>query len=510
MGRTGESLKLLNGQALSLDPDMLVIADDSGPLALAGIMGGESSAVSAATVDLFLEGAFFDPGVIAGKGRRLGFGSDSCHRFERGVDFGGTRAALDRATHLILGICGGRAGPVNEVKGALPAREPILLRVERARRVLGLPLDEDEVQMLLRRLHFSFVMEQGVFHVTPHSYRFDLAIEGDLIEELARIYGYDRIPASSPPGAAVMIPEPERNRPVDRLREMLVARDYQEVINYAFGEEQWERDFAGNPNPVRLQNPIASQMSVMRSSLIGGLVGRLQHNLNHRQPRVRIFEAGACFARKGEGEGYVQAERLAGLCYGDAVSEQWGSRPPRGVDFYDVKADVEALFWPRVARFEPAAHPALHPGRSACILLNGAVAGIIGELHPNLQQKYELSRGAALFELDVGALTRVNLPEFSVSSRFPPVRRDIALVVDEGIAAQALLDALMAGCPPAVAELAVFDLYRGKGVGQGKKSLAFRVLLQDTQKTLTDAEVDTAISQLVDILESKFGAILRS
>jgi phenylalanyl-tRNA synthetase beta chain len=506
--RTGEKLALLNGQIVELDSDMLVIADESDALALAGVMGGASSAVTNATTALFLESAFFDPATIAGRGRRLGIGSDSSHRFERGVDFAGTRSAIERATQLILGICGGKAGPVTEVSSRLPAREPIRLRMERAVRVLGLDLDETQIQTLLRRLHFSFAMAQGVFHVTPHSYRFDLAIEEDLIEELARIHGYDRIPATFPHGIAAMIPQPERERPVGRLRQILVARDYQEVIDYAFVDEQSELDFCGNGDPVRLRNPIASQMSVMRSSLIGGLVGRLQFALSHKQPRVRMFEIGACFARAGEA--YAQTERVAGLCFGDALPEQWGSRPPRAVDFYDLKGDVEALFWPDTAlRFEPAMHPAFHPGRSARVVAGGQPAGWVGEIHPRWQQKYELTRPAVLFELDLDTLVRRSLPAFSEVSRFPPVRRDIAIEVDETVPAQDLLEAVNAAKPPSVAEITLFDLYRGKGVEYGKKSLAFRVLLQDTQKTLTDAEVEAAVALLVQILESGFGAKLR-
>jgi phenylalanyl-tRNA synthetase beta chain len=351
-------------------------------------------------------------------------------------------------------------------------------------------------------------MEQGVFHVSPHSYRFDLAIEEDLIEELARIHGYDRIPARPPEGAALMSPEPEAVRALDSLRQLMVARDYQEVINYAFVDEQWESDFAANTVPVRLQNPIASQMGVMRSSLIGGLVGRLQHNLSHRQARVRLFETGACFTRSDSG--YMQSERLAGLCYGDALPEQWGSRPARGVDFYDAKSDVEALVWPVQARFEVANHPALHPGKTAKITLNGEILGYIGEIHPRWQQKYEIAQPVIVFELELAPLTKAHIPGFSSVSRFPPVRRDLAVVVADEVPVQAILDAIWGAKPAAVVDLAVFDLYRGKGVEQGKKSLAFRVLFQDTQKTLTDPEVDSAVAELVRILRDQFGAGLRS
>jgi len=504
--RSGEKLLLLNGQTVDLQPDMLVIADASGPVALAGIMGGQGSAVSDASVDLFLESAFFDPSVIAGRGRRLGFGSDSAHRFERGVDFGGTRSALERATQLILGICGGVPGPVTEVRGTLPARAPILLRLERARRLLGLELDDSEVQMFLRRLHFSFWVEQGVFHVAPHSYRFDLAIEEDLIEELARLRGYDRIPAVRPRGPAVMPRAAEGHRPAAQLRRILVARDYQEVINYAFVDAQWEADFGGNGEPIKLKNPIASQMSVMRSNLIGGLVGRLQHNLAHKQPRVRMFEIGCCFSRAGGG--FVQGERLAALAQGDAQPEQWGTAS-RPVDFYDLRGDLEALFWPVVPRFDPAAHPALHPGKSARVLVGGQAVGWLGELHPRWLRSYELAGPVLAFEVELDALVGRPVPAFCEISRFPPVRRDIALVVDEGVPAQALWDAARAEKPPVVSDITLFDVYRGKGLGDGKKSLAFRVLLQDTQKTLTDPEVDAAVVQLVQALQARFGARLR-
>lgn len=504
--RPGEKLLLLNGQTAELKPDVLVIADASGPVALGGIMGGAESAVSDATADLFLESAFFDPAVIAGRGRSLGFTSDSAHRFERGVDFGGTRNALERATQLLLGICGGAAGPVTEVRGSLPARAPIPLRLERARRVLGIGLDEGEVQMLLRRLHFSFAVERGVFHVTPHTYRFDLAIEEDLIEELARLYGYDRIPASRPRGEAGMIRSPEARRTPAQVRRTILARDYQEVINYAFVDEQWETDFSGNAEPIRLRNPIASQMSVMRSSLIGGLVGRLQHNQAHRQPRVRMFEIGCCFARTPDG--FVQTERIAALAQGDALPEQWGSSP-RPADFYDVRGDLEALLAPVAPRFDPAPHPAFHPGKSARILVDGEAVGWLGELHPRWQQKYQVEGPVMAFEMELAFILGRPLPRFAEVSRFPPVRRDIALVVDEGVPVRAILDAAWTEKPAVLLEISLFDVYRGKGLGEGKKSLAFRVLLQDTQKTLTDSDVEAAVTQVVQALQARFGATLR-
>ncbi|TSA52834.1 MAG: phenylalanine--tRNA ligase subunit beta [Nitrosomonadaceae bacterium] len=505
--KSGEKLQLLNGENLVLQPDMLLIADEAKPLALAGIMGGSDSGVQQSTTDLFLESAFFSPEAIAGKSFRLGFSSDSAHRFERGVDFAATRNAMERATRLIVDICGGKAGPIVEVKGKLPQRNPIRLRVERARRVLGIDLDTSKATELLQRLQFNFTVDGGVFQVTPPSYRFDLAIEEDLIEELARIYGYDHIPASLPHAALSMLPESELLHAPLQLRRILAARDYQEVINYPFVDAAWEADFTHNKMPIVLKNPIASQMGVMRSSLIGGLMANLQFNLNRKQTRVRLFEIGRCFVK--EGEAYVQPERLAGLCYGDAVTEQWGA-PARTADFYDAKADIEALFWPEVAIFQAATHPALHPGKSAQICLGGKIVGWLGELHPRWQQKADLPRSAVLFELDLDLLTARTLSAAGEISKYPPVRRDIAVVVADSVSVQALLEGMQAEKPSIVAEISLFDVYRGKGMENGKKSLAFRVLLQDTEKTLTDAEADLAITKLLGILQSQFDARLRN
>jgi phenylalanyl-tRNA synthetase beta chain len=505
--RSGERLQLLNSENLILQPDMLLIADEAKPLALAGIMGGSESGVQQDTTDLFLESAFFSPEAIAGKSFRLGFSSDSAHRFERGVDFAATRNAMERATRLIVDICGGKAGPITEVKGKLPQRNPIRLRVERARRVLGIDLGTSKAAELLQRLQLNFTVDGGVFQVTPPTYRFDLAIEEDLIEELARIYGYDHIPTSLPYAALSMLPESELLHTPLQLRRILAARDYQEVINYPFVDAAWEVDFTHNKTPILLKNPIASQMGVMRSSLIGGLMANLQFNLNRKQTRVRLFEVGRCFVK--EGKAYMQPERLAGLCYGDAVAEQWGV-PARTVDFYDAKADIEALFWPEVANFQAASHPAFHPGKSAQICQGGKIVGWLGELHPRWQQKADLPKPAVLFELDLDPLTARMLSAAGEISKYPPVRRDIAVVMADSVSVQALLEGMRAEKPSIVSEISLFDVYRGKGMENGKKSLAFRVLLQDTEKTLTDAEADLAITKLLDILQNQFDARLRN
>ena len=499
--RADEKIKLLNEQIITLEPDMLVIADDNAAVALAGVMGGADSAVDEATADIFLESAFFAPSVIIGKSRRLGFGSDSSYRFERGVDFAATQVALDRATQLILGICGGQAGAVTEVLGQLPARPPVKLRLVRIQRVLGVTLDSDEIAAILTRLNMSFQCAGDVFSVIPPSYRFDIVIEEDLIEEVARVYGYENIQPQATIASMAMLLYTEMQRPISAVRQMMVQRDYNEVINYAFVEAEVERDLCGNAQPVKLQNPIASQMSVMRSSLLGGLLTTLRTNLARKQPRVRIFEIGACFS------GSEQQERLAGMCYGSAAAEQWGM-VARNVDFYDMKGDVEALFAPATLSFMAAAHPASHPGRSAQILSHGKTVGWIGELHPQWMQQYDIPQAAVWFEIDLVALMQTTVPHATEISRFPPVRRDLAVVVDENVAVQSLLGAMQAEKVPDVVEIALFDLYRGKGVEQSKKSLAFRVLLQDTQKTLTDVEIDQSMMRLVAILQ-KQGAQLR-
>jgi phenylalanyl-tRNA synthetase beta chain len=503
--RKGEALTLLNEQNVELDDDVLVIADDARVLALAGIMGGQGSGVETTTRDVFLESAFFHPDAIAGKARRFGLATDSSFRFERGVDFAATRLALERATQLLLEICGGKAGAISEVHGLLPKREAIMLRRSRIARVLGITLDGKQIAALLQRLELRFDAKGDDFHVIPPSYRFDLSIEADLIEELARLHGYENIPAQAPQAALTMLPYSEMQRPLAHIQNTLVARDYHEIVSYAFVDAQTERELCGNEHPVALQNPIASNLAVMRSSLIGGLVGALCFNLNRKQARMRLFEVGACFSKTGNE--YTQHQRLSGLAYGEAQPEQWGVAA-KPVDFYDIKADVETLFVPRKLHFVAAVHPALHPGRSAQIYCGERTVGWIGELHPHWQQKYDIAQACVWFEVELGALTQARVPRISEIAKFLPVRRDLAVVVDEGITVQTLLDAMQNASAPYVAKIELFDVYRGKGVEQGKKSLAFRVLLQDTHKTLTDSEIESSIEWLVAVL-AKHGAQLR-
>lgn len=503
--RDGESLKLLNEQTIALQDDMLVIADERQAVALAGVMGGAESAVDETTTDVFLESAFFSPAAIAGKTRRIGVASDSAYRFERGVDFAMTEVALDRATRLILEICGGRAGAVSAVLNELPQRSPIRLRSARVQRVLGVALESGEIGQALTGLGMAARQDGDEFLVMPPSYRFDIGIEEDLIEEVARVHGYDNIRPAPIQARMTLLPLVEAERPLAGLRRMMVSRDYQEVINYAFVDSSWERDLCGNATPVALKNPIASQMDVMRSSLLGGLLANLRTNLARKQPRVRLFEIGGCFS--AEAGHYLQDDRLAALAYGGVVAEQWGVSA-RVVDFFDVKGDIEALFAPRRVVLQAAHHPASHPGRSARILVDGRPVGWVGELHPQWQQQNDLPQPALWFEIELAALKQGGIPRPGGISRFPPVRRDIAVVVDEAVTAQSLLDAMRSCNAPHVVDVGLFDLYRGAGVGEGRKSLAFRVLLQDTQGTLTDSEIEPGMSALTEVLQ-KNGAQIR-
>ncbi|MDD2667659.1 phenylalanine--tRNA ligase subunit beta [Zoogloea sp.] len=510
----GEQVLLLNGQTITPAADTLLIADETRALALAGVMGGEDSGITLDTTDLFLESAFFAPDAIAGRARAYGFSSDASYRFERGVDFALAGQAMERATRLILDICGGSAGPVQEALAAdkLPARAPIRLRAARVRRVLGIALTADCVAEMFERLNLTVARDGEDFVVTPPSYRFDLEIEEDLIEEIARLHGYDNIPSVPPRGPISMLPRPEAKRDTMFIRRLVAGREYQEVINFAFVDEAWEKDFCGNADPVRLANPIASQMSVMRSSLIGGLVANVVTNRKRQTNRVRVFEIGRCFARDAAGkpvDGFHQPVRLAALAAGFARPEQW-AETSRNVDFFDVKADLEALLFPRVAEFERAAHPALHPGRSARVLLDGRAIGFIGELHPVWVQRHELGTAPVLFEIELDVLLDTVTPAYQELSRFPAVTRDLALVVDQDAAAAILLKGLQAVAPAIVQRIELFDQYQGKGVEPNRKSLAFRVVMQETQRTLEDVEVDAAMAALTRHAEENLGAKLRA
>lgn len=512
MAQPGEKILLLNEQTIAIDSDILMIADDIKPLAMAGIMGGEESGITLETTELFLESAFFSPKAIAGRARRYGFGSDASHRFERGVDFGGAKQAIERATQLIIEICGGDAGPVVEACAQMPARKPVRLRTGRAASVLGMAITPEQVSVLFTGLGLPFIREGQDFVVTPPTWRFDIEIEEDLIEEIARLHGYDNIPAPSPRGPLAMLLQPEAQRPQVRVRQMLVDRGYQEVVNFAFVEEAWEADFAANGQLIRLANPIASQMAVMRSTLFGGLISNLVTNLKRKQSRVKLFETGRTFHRDTSQqavEGFHQPWKLAALAFGNALPEGWASGQ-RKFDFYDLKGDLEALLAPSVLCFEKLEHPALHPGRAARVLLAGREIGCVGELHPEWVQKYDLPQAPILFEVDFDVLKSARIPAYAEVSKFPAVIRDLAIVVDQNLSLQTVLDCLKGRLSGLICDVQLFDVYVGKGVPENKKSLAFRIVMQDTQRTLLDSEVDAAMQQLVSCFEQAFGAQLRA
>ncbi|MFY9326510.1 MAG: phenylalanine--tRNA ligase subunit beta [Georgfuchsia sp.] len=508
-----ETLLLLNEQSIKPSADTLLIADETRALALAGIMGGEDSGVTATTLDVFLESAFFTPDAIAGKARVYGFSSDASHRFERGVDFTLQRDAIERATQLIIDICGGKAGPVAEAVAVeyLPQRAEVTLRQQKLTSLIGIDFTAEQITVFLTSLGFPFRSDGEGFVVTPPARRFDIEIEQDLIEEVARLYGYDNIPARPPLASATMLGATEQQRDVMALRHAIAARGYREVINFSFVDATWEADFCANTSPVALANPIASQMSVMRSSLIGGLVANLETNRKRQIDHVRVFEIGRCFSHDNKGEpvpGFAQPSRLAGLCAGTVLPEQWGT-DGRRIDFYDVKADVESLFKSGELHWETVNHPALHPGHAASVMLGERCIGVIGELHPRWVQKYELVTAPVVFEIELDALLQTEVPAYRPVSNFPTVVRDVALTVDHGLAWQTLLETLRKEAPRLVSHIELFDVYAGKGIAEGRKSLAFRIVMQDTQRTLEDAEVDEVVASIVAIAKSKFAAELR-
>ena len=523
-GKTGEVLKLLNGNTVAIDDWVGVLADERQIISLAGIMGGDETAVSLETQNIYLEVAFWWPQAIQGRSRRYNFSTDAGHRFERGVDFATTVEHIERITALLLDICGTvetKIGPIDDRSVNLPQRNPVKVRTARAIKVIGVHLSDSQIADIFTRLGLVFVQENGVFSVTPPSYRFDIEVEEDLIEEIARVYGFENIPSLPPIAPNAILIAPENQRSLFAIRRHLAALDYQEVINYSFVEADWETDFSANLQPIKLRNPIASQMSVMRSSLIGSLVANVKYNLNRKINRIRIFETGAVYVRDAQIQngplsvaGFDQPKHVAAMAYGLQAEEQWG-QVSRTVDFFDIKADLEALFVPVSLRFVKFVHPALHPGRSAQVWLGNEVIGIIGELHPALQKKYDLPLAPVLFEVDALALQQRQMPTYVEISKFPAVVRDLAVVVKQGVPAQALLDIFAAEkqvntiCEILQA-VVLFDEYRGSGVESDEKSLAFRFTLQDTKSTLQDETVDATMAALITAVSHFPGARLRA
>jgi phenylalanyl-tRNA synthetase beta chain len=519
-GRVGECLKLLNGQTVEVDERVGVIADDRQLESLAGIMGGDSTAVSLDTTNVYVEAAFWWPQAIAGRARRFNFSTDAGHRFERGVDASTTVEHLEYLSALILEICGGRAGPVDDTVTALPERPPVALRVARAAKVIGAPIGEAEIAEAFERLKLPYAVGAGQVTVQPPPYRFDLAIEEDLIEEVARIWGFDRLPLRPPRAPAAMRPAPEARRPIRAVKRAVAARDYQEVINFSFVSSELDRRLTGLEG-IALVNPIAAQLDSMRTTLMGSLLETLRGNLNRKAARVRIFEIGRVFLRDAtQTEGPVavagirQPVRIGMLAHGHAFDDQWGAAA-RHADFFDLKGDVEAIFGRAGLSFTPGQCPALHPGRSARVELDGTPIGWIGALHPALQQSLDLPTAPIMAELDLDPLLVVDVPKYAEVSVYPPAVRDLAFVVPDVVSARRILDEIdfalrEAPLGRAVQNVKLFDEYRGKGLENKEKSLAFRFWMQDTQKTLSDTEVAEVLAVVVDRVRRTLGARLRS
>ena len=519
-GKAGETLKLLNGSTVELDEQVGVIADDAQVESLAGIMGGDSTAVSDDTRNIYIEAAFWWPNAVAGRSRRYTFTTDAGHRFERGVDPALTVEHIEHITRLVQEICGGEAGPMTDWQGEMPAAKPVTLRVARASKVIGMPVTQAECASVMQRLGLAFTESDGVLTVTPPSWRFDIAIEEDLIEEVARVLGYERLPATPPLAPVMARVRPESQRSPHAVRRALAALGYQETINFSFVEERWEQELAGNPDPIKVLNPIAAPLAVMRSSLVGSLVQVLRYNLARKAARVRVFEVGRVFKRDasvaaGDAavQGIAQPMRVGGLAYGPAVPLQWG-QADKATEFFDMKGDVEALLAPRVARFVCAEHPAMHPGRCAAVELDGAVIGHIGELHPKWRQAYDLPQAPVLFELDLEAVQRRDVPVAQTVPRQQAAWRDLALVVSEQVGHDALIATLRADDSGLVRSATLFDIFKPASptadIPAGHRSLAVRLELLDGDATLTDERIEAAKNQAVARALAAHGARLRA
>jgi phenylalanyl-tRNA synthetase beta chain len=508
----GEQLTLLDERTLTLDTETLVIADHDKPLAIAGVMGGIDSGVQDGTTDLFLECAFFPPAVIAGCARKYGMHTESAHRFERGVDPGLQQRATERATALLLEICGGQAGPVAEISSAgdLPTTAPIVLRQSRIQRVLGMSPGADEVIDILTRLGMQVESRGEDWRVQPPTFRFDIEIEADLIEEIGRIYGYNRLPSVSLQGALDVQPVPEVSRSIEQLSQVLVARGYQEAVTYSFVDPELQSRLNPGLAAVPLANPISSEMAEMRTSLWPGLLKAVQYNLNRQKPRLRLFEYGLRFFSE---QGAVRQDvMIAGVVTGTRLPEHWdGKGAP--VDFYDLKQDLEALLQladdPEGFMFVAAEHPALHPGQSARVHCANRPVGWLGRVHPALAESYDLDPNTCMFELEYAAVSRGRLTRFQPISRFPSIRRDLAVVVDADLQAGDIKTAVGEAAGELLQETLIFDVYQGKGIETGRKSIAFGLILQDNSRTLAEQDIEAIVTRVTDRLGEKFGATLR-
>ncbi|MBT8439470.1 MAG: phenylalanine--tRNA ligase subunit beta [Gammaproteobacteria bacterium] len=511
MAGQGEKLTLLDGSEIALTEDSLVIADHKRVLALAGIMGGEDSGVTDSTKDILFESAFFNPLAITGKARNYGLHTDSSHRFERGVDWQLQVEAIERATGLLIEIAGGEAGPVNEVvsKDDLPSTGQIHLRSERVSQILGIEIEDEHIEQILVMLGMTLDKSAVGWWVTAPSSRFDIALEVDLIEEIARIYGYENIPTNRAVASQDMHPTKEIGFDLLKAKRLLVARDYQESITYSFISPELADILTPGEERIKLANPISADMAIMRGSLWAGLIQAMQHNISRQQNRIRLFESGLSFKQHG---GIVQKPMFAGLVSGPVNEEQWDA-DKRQVDFFDLKGDLEAVLAMTADSasfsFQKAENPVLHPGQAAKVLRNGEEIGWIGMLHPEIEKKFGLGIKTYLFEVELDALSEGKLPAFEALSRFPSIRRDLALVMHEGLDFSDVEKCVKSSASTIVKDIRLFDVYTGDNVDSGRKSLALSLILQDSSKTLTDEEVENAVHGVLSALSSELNVELR-
>jgi phenylalanyl-tRNA synthetase beta chain len=523
-GKAGEQLKLLNGNTVTVDDKVGVIADAHQVESLAGIMGGDATAVSDDTHNIYIEAAFWWPSAIAGRSRRFNFSTDAGHRFERGVDPELTVEHIERITQLVIDICGTpntTVGPIDDQRVNMPVAKPVTLRVARAEKVIGMPLTQQVVADALRGLGLPVTEGEGTVTVQPPSFRFDLQIEEDLIEEVARMVGYNNLPTTPPLAPITASVCKEAQRSPHALRHQLAGLGYQETINYSFVDERWEHELAGNANPIKLLNPIASQMSVMRSTLLGSLLNVVKFNVDRKASRVRVFEIGRVFHKDASVQntdttvqGFDQPMHVAGMAYGSAAPLQWSTKE-QAADFFDVKADVEALLAPAVPQFEAAEHPAMHPGRCAKVLVNGQAVGHVGELHPRWRQSWELAQAPVMFELSLDAVLHRDVPKSTAVAKFPNVERDIAVIVKESVTHAQLMMAVHAAKTQGLLRNAVlFDVYRPKAesaaMAMDEKSLAVRLTLNSDDATLNEAQIEGAVQAVLAELTERVSARLRA
>jgi phenylalanyl-tRNA synthetase beta chain len=523
-GKAGEQLKLLNGNTVTVDEKIGVIADAHQVESLAGIMGGDATAVNDDTQNIYIEAAFWWPSAIAGRSRRFNFSTDAGHRFERGVDPELTVEHIERITQLVIDICGTpntTVGPIDDQRVNMPVAKPVTLRVARAEKVIGMPLTQQRVADALRGLGLPVTEGEGTVTVQPPSFRFDLQIEEDLIEEVARMVGYNNLPTTPPLAPITASVCKEAQRSPHALRHHLANLGYQETINYSFVDERWEHELAGTANPIKLLNPIASQMSVMRSTLLGSLLNVVKFNVDRKASRVRVFEIGRVFHKDASVQntdttvqGFDQPMHVAGIAFGSAAPLQWGSKE-QAADFFDVKADVEALLAPAVPQFEAAEHPAMHPGRCAKVLVNGQAVGHVGELHPRWRQSWDLAQAPVMFELSLDAVLHRDVPKSTGVAKFPNVERDIAVIVKDSVTHAQLMAAVHAAKTQGLLRNAVlFDVYRPKtesaAMAMDEKSLAVRLTLNSDEATLNETQIEGVVQAVLAELAAQVSARLRA